>query len=110
MQYPANLQSDVPTALEVVQDTGYTQGASFDVNGGPTNTSAATAWDKHNNPITLAAAEADMHDSLIVSWTPMIYSPGHTSRAVAIVQCGDDGILASAVDCLLNGKVQTAAW
>jgi hypothetical protein len=92
IQYPVGLKSDVPTALFAIQDTGYTQSASYDINGAPTNASASAT----NGGIT-------------TSWTPMIYSPVHLVRAVVNVQCGDRGLLASAVDCYLNGKAQTEA-
>jgi hypothetical protein len=92
IQYPRGLKSDVPTALAAVQDTGYTQKVSFDVNG---NTTRPAASEKSNGITT--------------SWTPMIYSPVRKVRAVATVQCGDRGILGAAVDCYLSGKVETAA-
>jgi hypothetical protein len=86
------LSADLPTELLAVQDTGYTQSASYNPNGEPENQAASST----SNGIT-------------TSWTPMIYSPVHLVRAVADVQCGSDGILASAMDCAINGKVQTAA-
>jgi hypothetical protein len=86
------LSADLPTELFAVQDTGYTQSASYNPNGEPENPAASST----SNGIT-------------TSWTPMIYSPVHLVRAVADVQCGSDGILASAIDCAMNGKVETAA-
>jgi hypothetical protein len=86
------LSADLPTELFAVQDTGYTQSASYNINGEPENLSASFT-----------------SSGITTSWTPMIYSPVHLVRAVADVQCGSDGILASAMDCAINGKVQTAA-
>ena len=92
VQYPIGTKSDLPTALFAIQDTGYTQSASYDVNGAPINTAASAR-----------------SGGITTSWTPMIYSPVHLVHAEADVQCGAEGLLASAVDCYLNGKVQTAA-
>jgi hypothetical protein len=92
IQYPVGLSSDIPTELLAIQDTGYTQSASYGVNGEPENPAASST-----------------SNGLTTSWTPMIYSPVHVVRAVADIQCGGDSFLATAVDCALNGRVQTAA-
>ena len=92
IQYPEGLKSDLPVALSAVQDTGYRQTANYDVNGDPENSSASST-----------------SGGITTSWTPMIYSPVHLVRAVAIIQCGSDSLLGTAVDCALNGKVETAA-
>lgn len=80
-QYPIGMKSDIPTELAAVQDTGYTQSVTFDVNGPGEGTSV----------------------------TPMIYSPVHAVRAVATVQCGGMTLLDTAFDCYMNGKAQTDA-
>ena len=66
-----------------------------------------TIYDVNGNPENEAAASTS--DGITTSWTPMIYSPVHLVHAVANVECGSDSFLGSAVDCALNGKVQTAA-
>lgn len=92
IQYPLGLKSDLPTQLVARQDTGYTQSATYDVNGVPTDRAASSK-----------------SGGITISWTPMIYSPVHLVRAVAYVQCGGPSIKGSIVDCALNGKVQTEA-
>jgi hypothetical protein len=92
IQYPIGFKSDLPMSLAAVQDTGYTKGVNFDVNG------------KTENP-----AASQQSGGITTSWTSMIYSPVHKVKAVATVQCGDSGLLGSAVDCAVNGKVETAA-
>ncbi|MEA2371082.1 MAG: hypothetical protein QOH12_1476, partial [Solirubrobacteraceae bacterium] len=92
IQYPEGLKSDIPTALFAIQDTGYTQSASYDINGMPLNAAASVT-----------------SGGITTSWTPMIYSPVHLVHAVADVQCGAQGLFASAIDCAINGQVQTAA-
>ena len=67
--------------LAAVQDSGYTQAIDVGVNGAAVGTTT----------------------------TPMIYSPVHLVKAVALISCGDNGLLASAFDCALNGKVETKA-
>jgi Protein of unknown function (DUF2690) len=91
IQY-SGVSADTPTELFAIQDTGYTQSASYGVNGEPENPAASST----SNGIT-------------TSWTPMIYSPVHLVRAVADIQCGGDSLWAAAGDCALNGRVQTAA-
>jgi hypothetical protein len=92
IQYPVGFKSDLPTELAAIQDTGYTQNVSYDINGVTTNPSASAT-----------------SGGTTTSWTLMIYSPVHLVRAVATVQCGDSSILGATVDCALNGKVETAA-
>lgn len=92
IQYPIGLKSDLPMSLSAVQDTGYTKSVNYDINGVTTNPAASFT-----------------SGGITTSWTQMIYSPSHLVRAVATVQCGSDSLLGSAVDCYLNGKVQTDA-
>jgi hypothetical protein len=92
IQYPVGLKSDLPIKLSAVQDTGYTQSVGYGINGEPENQAASST-----------------SDGITTSWTSMIYSPVHLVRAVADIECGSDSLLGSAVDCALNGKVQTAA-
>jgi len=79
-QYPG--LGSVPVTLAAVQDTGYTQSITYDVNGPGVGT----------------------------TWTPMIYSPVHLVKAVATLQCGSDSIAGIIADCLINGKVETQAF
>jgi hypothetical protein len=81
-QYPLGIKSDMPMQLGAVQDTGYTQSITYDVNGPGVGT----------------------------TWTPMIYSPVHLVKAVAKIDCGSDSLLGTAVDCAMNGKVETQAF
>lgn len=81
-QYPIGMKSDIPMTLAAVQDTGYTQSITYDINGPGVGT----------------------------TWTPMIYSPVHLVKAVAAIQCGGPSLLATAFDCAMNGKVETQAF
>jgi len=92
IQYPVGLKSDLPTELFAIQDTGYKQVANYTVNGDPEDTAASST-----------------SGGITTSWTPMIYSPVHLVRAVADIQCGSDSLLGTAIDCAMNGKVETAA-
>jgi hypothetical protein len=87
-------KSDRPTGVAAVQDTGYTQTATYAVDGSGT-------------PSSSSASETS--GGITTSWTPMIYSPVHLVRAVATVACGGAGIKATIADCYLNGKAQTDA-
>ena len=80
-QYPVGIKSDTLWELSAVQDTGYTQSKSYD-----TSPDYGTTW---------------------TTWTHMIYSPVHLVKAVAFIACGSDSILGTAVDCAMNGKVET---
>lgn len=94
VQYPEGIRSDLPVQLAAIQDTGYTQAVNYAIDGSSDGPSSTTS---------------EPEGTIVTSWTPMIYSPVHAVRAVANVQCGDQGILGSAVDCALNGQVSTAA-
>lgn len=95
IQYPPGnnpFADDWPTALAAVQDTGYRQTASYDINGSPTNKAAS-----------------ETSNGIVTSWTPMIYSPVHLVKAVVTLQCGDNSLLGTAINCLLDGKEETSS-
>jgi hypothetical protein len=71
-----------PYVLRTVQDTGYTQTLSYgDGVGAPPDGST--------------------------TWSPMIYSPQHGVKAEVLVSCGDATLFAAAMDCAMNGKIDT---
>lgn len=71
-----------PYELRTVQDTGYMQTLSYgDGVGGPQDNST--------------------------TWTPMVYSPHHGVKAEALVACGDATLFSAAMDCAMNGKIDT---
>jgi Protein of unknown function (DUF2690) len=71
-----------PYELRTVQDTGYMQTLSYgDGVGAP--------------------------DENTTTWTPMVYSPEHQVKAEALVSCGDVSLFRAAMDCAINGRIDT---
>lgn len=87
-QYPTGCLNCAPTALYAVQDTGYSQTVDFYADG-------AVNLDTENGG---------------TYWTPMIYSPVHAVYAAVDMPCGDSGLVAAAMDCLINSREQTHAY
>ncbi len=81
-QYPG-FSGDTPWQLSAIQDTGYTQSITYDINGPAAGTT---------------------------TWTPMIYSPVHLVKAEAEIECGSDTLLGAALNCLTSSKVDTQAF